>query len=248
MGESRIECPSGLVLVVRGLTPVEMDILADEEAVRANRVGDQILASCYMRTEDPGPYSFGSGTPVWADMHVADRLFALLRIRMATSEPYGDDYFFPLQCPVDVCRHPFEWHLKLSDLPVKALPAEAREALRGDRSVTVSVEGKQVRFRLMVGSDEAANAKAAVDSRARSYTTTLIRRILSVEGVEEKDRVGFLLTLDLGQVLRWTAALDAHDGGVDTNIQAQCNACGTVFRCRIPFGAPFLSPTVRPTP
>lgn len=243
MSEGRVECPSGLVLDVRGFKVSEANVFASESANKEGTVADRVFDACWKATVDPGPYTMGpDGRPDWSKLHVGDRLYLLIRIRAIT---YPKPYAFRVNCPARGCRKPFDWELDLNALPVKPMPAAAREALKGDRTLEIQSFGKKVRFRLLVGEDEKKNLKLLRSKKDAIVLAALNLRIVSIEGVE--DKLTFLEALDMEPALDLRDAMDDADGGVDTDIQVICTHCDTQFDIRLPFGEEFYVPRrVRP--
>src|SRR5882672_8002391 len=122
-----IDCPSGLAGHIRGLKGKEAKLLADRSAARAGATFDQMLASCWLETADPGVYEFPNGVVDWSKVLVADRFYALLQIRTQT---FGNEYAFAVQCANAACRERFEWSLDLQELPVIPLSDAAKAAFR----------------------------------------------------------------------------------------------------------------------
>lgn len=243
MSEGHVECPSGLVVEVRGLKTREANILGNRQAVKQGTVMDQILTGCTLRLVDPGPYSFSNGKVDWSKVHTGDRLFTILRIRAAT---FGEDYAFDVRCTERSCGERIKWVLKLCDLPVKPLPEAAREALRGDRILTTTLKGKQVRFRLITGADEEKNRRIIRAQPERLYLAALAARVVSIEGVADVDRMRWLEDLDLADTALLREKMDEQDGGVETDIEVECPACDTVQEVRLPFGPEFFLPKMTP--
>jgi hypothetical protein len=237
-----ITCPSGLAGDVRGLKGREANLLTDRTAWRRGRVFDEILAGCWIATTDWGLYDTSDRLD-WSKVLVADRFYALLQIRRAT---FGDEYAFRLQCTNDACREAFEWSLRLSELPVRALSEESKAIVRsGNRfETTLPVDGRKVWFRLQTGADSArASARlqeqATQGRRGGALLTALASRIREIEGVAARDLPRFLEDLDLADHAALLARLDEVDGGVETDIDVECPHCLALQRVRLPFGMEF---------
>lgn len=237
----QVECPSGLVVQVRGLKTKEANLLADRQAFKQGQVFDRLLDSCWLQTLDAGPYTFSTPDqrPDWGKAHVGDRLVTLLGIRSAT---FGDVYAFGLQCKDQACRERFEWEIKLSELPRKPLSEDARNALRGDGTLITEVNGRKVRFRLLTGADEAKNARVLRLQRDRLMLAALSIRIVGIEGVKSEEKLKYLENLELQEATALLEALDEQDGGIETEIRVECPMCGLVQEERLPFGATFFLP------
>jgi len=239
-----IECPSGLTIDVRGLEVSECNVLADRQQVQAGSLFDTVLSQCTVRLAAPGPYRFADKVD-WNEVHVGDRLFAILRIRMAT---YQKPYAFRVNC--SECREPFEWTLDLADLPVQPLPSEARDAMRGDRVLTARWEAmeREVRFRLLVGSDTAKTRRIAKQRPKELALVSLLARVVSVESVSDVELSKFLSHLGAESMLDLIATMDERDGGVDTEIEVVCQECGATQAIELPFGRSFWLPKTKKAP
>lgn len=149
-----IECPSGLIGKVRGLTGRDGRYLTDRNLAKSGGLVDQILSSCWESTTDPGIYSqdaFDSdGNPKWGKILQGDRYYALLQIRAAGITI--DDptlYDFKAKCKNPDCRKMFNWEIDLDDLPVRKLPESSRERLaRGANDFSCVIPGTEDRKRL----------------------------------------------------------------------------------------------------
>jgi hypothetical protein len=205
-----------------------------------------VLANCTTRLVDPGPYKFAEKVD-WSEVHVGDRLYAVLRIRMLT---YKRPYVFRVHC--EECREPFDWQLDLAKLPVKPLPPAALDAMKGDRLLSAKwpeLDDREVTFRLLIGKDEAKNRRIARQRPKELALVSLLARVVRVEGVEEKDRVDFLTHLGAEAMIGLIALMDERDGGVDTDIEVVCDKpeCGVTQEVRLPFGRAFWLPKARKT-
>ena len=127
MGEKTIECPSGLVDVVRNMKGAEFNLLSDRKAMRSGESFDAILSNCWVRTEDGGrAYPDHMLAPIrWSRMLSADRFYALIQIRAAT---WGSKYDFVLPCPS--CGERFGDKIDISDLYGNRIPDHACAAFR----------------------------------------------------------------------------------------------------------------------
>jgi hypothetical protein len=243
MAERSIICPSGLAGRVRSIKGRELNLLGDKKAVRSGDLFDNLLRACWVETTEVGPYPFEAGTINWGKVLVADRFYTLLQIRDATypDEPYG----FRVTCADNNCGEAFTWEIALSDLPVKALPEESVAKLRNKDPFVVEVAGKTIQFRLTTGEDERKGAKFLKGMQQR-ILDVLNLRIVSVEGVEPKNKRAWLEDLDLQLHRDMVDAFDKFDGGVETEIEVECPECGYVFPIDLPFGREFFFPKRRP--
>ncbi len=240
-----ITCPSGLTGTIRGLKGKEGKLLADRNAARSGATFDQILAACWLSTEDAGPYEALDKTPLdWAKVLVADRFYALLKIRALT---FGDTYAFSVQCAAASCRERFEWEIRLSELPVRTLPAETLAAFQaGNRLETrLPRDGRKVWFKLLTGADEQRAAKAIKAGQGGLLQAALLARLVEVEGVASSERRAFLDELELADQVALLDRFDEADGGVETSIEVECPSCLSVQELDLPFERGFFLPRAK---
>ena len=100
-----ISCPSGLTGRLRGMKVREERVLADRKLAKSGGQLDELLASCWEETLDPGPYHF-DGLADWSRVLQGDRFYALLQLRCLT---YGPNYAFSVACGEDACRKRIDW-------------------------------------------------------------------------------------------------------------------------------------------
>lgn len=253
-----IECPSGMRLQIRGLKGKEARLLSDRNAVRQGLVMDNLLTACTETVLDPGPYeSRADGSVDWNKVLIGDRFFVLLQIRLAS---FGPEYEFKAQCKEPSCRDRFDCKIDLeTELTVKPMTEEDREAFKnGGLFVTQLSDGKKVTYRLATGADEKKAARSRnLDS---AMIDMLLLRISDIEGVGKgstsdivnqktvKSIKGYLEELDWSELVQLFNELDAHDCGVDPEIQIQCPACGGVQEVQLPFERNFFMPTEKKMP
>lgn len=217
-------------------------MLADAAAIRRGTTFDSVLASCWEGTDAPGPYPPAvAGEKVdWTKILVADRLVAMIHIRVAT---YGPEYGFGLQCSSNMCRKRFDWDIDLvRDVPVKSIPEEALAAFASGNRLECSAGGFDLVFKLLVGSDE---TKSRALRGASIMTDALAARIVEFKGVHPNDRVRTIEDLGMPAVREILDALDRSDGGVETELEVECPHCQNVMEVQLPFGKEFFLPTTK---
>jgi hypothetical protein len=245
-----IECPSGMQLRIRGLKGKEGRLLADKNALRQGTLVDTMLASCTEEIRDPGPYQFDGDKPNWDKVLIGDRFYTLLQIRLAS---FGADYSFKVQCREVACRQAFDWSIDLAELKIKQLSEADRATLRSGGIFTTTLgDGKQVKFRLATGADEKEVMRKRTVQQA--LPDMLALRIISIQGVGEfteadvqqqkviKGVQAYLDDLDWGELVRLQNKLEAHDCGVQTEIEIECPACSGVQEVQLPFDRGFFRP------
>lgn len=240
---SVITCPSGLSGRVRGLKGKEAKLLSDRNAAKKGLVFEQILASCWEETLEPGPYELKHGKPDWSEVLVGDRFFVLMQIRIAT---FGDDIEFRVECENDMCGRKYNWELPLSQLPMKQLAPEALAKFQtGNRFETTISDGTTVYFGLRTGADEVKAAQMVRTSGMPDMVTALLFRIQEIEGVENGRKRAFADDLSLGDIRKLLADFDANDCGIETTIETECPSCGKHQECQLPFDGQFWMPEMK---
>jgi len=240
-----VKLPSGLAGEVRKLKGTEADVLADRKAARKGETFDKVLAGCWLKTEDPGPYRVADGGSVpWGKVLVCDRFLALMVIRIAT---YGPLYTFKAHCDERErgCGARFDWEVNLeTQLPIFDLPEDSRAAIREGRNrFNAEAEGRRVVFKLQTGEDEWRAGKKLVENKSQLMTTALANRIVEVDGIDKRRIDAWVQDLDMDVQLDLMAQFEAVDGGVETNLEIECPECDRPFEVSPPFeGADFWLP------
>jgi hypothetical protein len=239
-----ITCPSGLMGRIRGMKAREERILADRKLAKSGLQLDEILAACWEKTLEMGPYAFGVGAPDWSKVLQGDRFFTLLSIRIAS---YGPHYDFDVQCSNRECRASIPWTVDLRALPVRPLSDESRAAFVSGRNFETVLPraGRRVTFRLLTGADE---RRMAVQRRAageRPISTVLNARIESIESVDARDKLAAIEDLEMEDVSFLLGEFDRVDCGVETEIAVECPECFGATRVELPFERGFFLPQRR---
>lgn len=241
MAEVRVTCPSGLKGVVRGLKGREINLFANKAEIRKRRVGTRILDACWLRIEDVGlayPWVQDGQALDWNRVLTADRFTSLLKVREAT---YGPNYAFPWQC--DRCDRRFEWELNLNDLPFKPLREDVVQQFLKDNRFPVAVADDEIVFKLSIGQDEKRALEARDLAPDRIATTGLLQRIVSVNGETDQSKLlRWAEDLDVEKVLYLIDELDEYDGGIETDIEVQCDRCGWTMDISLPLEEDFWTP------
>lgn len=233
-----VVCPSGLSGSLRGLSVEEERILSDRRLIRSGRLVTRLLETCWMHTDAAGPYTIEEA-PDWRAVLQGDRFAAILALRCAT---YGPEYDFELSCKA--CRHRFKWRINLSeDLVRKELTAEDAKLFREGNRFSAEAGGREVIFRLMTGADEERLAKVKEPEGSGPISSALKARIVEVPGLKASEIDGWLRGLPMREALALRRAFEAHDCGVETEIEIECPACEEAQRVELPFDREFWLPT-----
>lgn len=242
-----ITCPSGFAGNARGLKIRELQLLADPNLVRGGKNID-IMLGLLSEVTQPGPYDFQVGSkPNWDAALLGDRFAALIDIRCAT---WGSEYEFRVRC--EECGEGYEWELDLRDLPRKNFPKATLEQLADggkNEFEIVGPEGQAVVFKILRGADEKAmDAYRRRNGGQWGPGDALAQKIQSVDGVKPGELREWIFNLDAEPARELQDQMDAHDGGVETNIQTVCTHCQWEQDIRLPFGKTFFAPSKKKAP
>jgi hypothetical protein len=208
-----------------------------------------LLDATTVAVGDPGIYTLDAhGRFPWRDALSGDRMDALLHLRRA-SYPDGDKALCEVRC--GTCGDTFGWEVDIeADLLRRPYPPATLAALREGRSLTATVGAHTVTFELVTGASEVRYQRMIGDHPEREVSVLLRSRIVDVTGPDGPINRGEILDwLDGGATgARWPGlsaadaevlqdAMDAADGGYDTEVEAYHPACGGATRFDLPFSA-----------
>lgn len=179
----------------------------------------------------------------YRDLHVGDRNAIMLWLR-ATS--YGEMYPITILDENDV---PFDTEINLNDLKTKKLGAEPDED--GHFEFLLPVSKKVVKFRLLnVGDLEDIQAMMDDDIKNEipvnsKNTYTLLRQIISVDGIGDSGFIGnFATSMRIGDSRALREYIESIESGVDLQLSVKTPGGGSVktfFPLNISFFWPDLS-------
>jgi len=242
------DMPSGAKLEFRALTIRDENRLASSRGKSMEKTLNRVISDCTVTVVDPGPYSHLSagGSVDWNKMLQGDRFVAMFLLRLLSYKD-GDEYAFKAQCPA--CnRREFQTINLRDELPIQDLTDEARETFKNGGLFSVTVDGKEVKFRLPLVEDTHRLEKMTEQNPDRDMAVAMRLRIKEVEGLEASEILDWLdggktgdpLPSQEAEVLR--EAFDEVDCGIDTDVEIQCR-CGAFFDVSLPFDAAFFLPS-----
>lgn len=245
--ERLIECPSGFAGRVSHLAAGKAGVLGDARTMRSGKAADAILKSCWLETEELGPYRFERTAVDWSRVLTCDRIFTLLMIRVAT---YGETEELDVRCPQ--CGHKFVWDLPLLELPVRPLPDETRTAIASgaNRFEATLADGRKVWFKLMDGRDQIKAAKMIQEHGDDLVVASMKARVLEVDKVGKAgspELEDFLASLSMGDVQDLIDDMDDVDGGVETAFDVFCPACAAEWEIDLPLDLQRMFVPQKPT-
>jgi hypothetical protein len=221
-------------VALRELTGAEEDLLASKQ-MSAFKKYNELLVRCTVRigtVTDRGQIS-----AVVKNLPIGDRLFLLFAIRRVS---IGDEYTFNEACPNTACAKNERYTVKLSELDIKKMPDPKKRIY--DATLP---SGATARFRISTGVDEerAMGTESKVEDAALSKG--ILMRLELLNGAPPE--------LQAVKDMKWRdrAALREEwnkvEGGVDTEVEMNCPACGHFFKKDIEVTPSFFFPSVTST-
>jgi len=257
MREEIINLPSKAKVVMRQLLFKEENILAKAAKTRRSEMNNiliSILKNCTVRIEDPGPYDFLKGTQImdWDKVISGDRVGAMIGLRKISYKEGNKVLISDVRC--QSCRNDFSWEVNLDeDLKYQELPEDSFKRLEAGKPFTVKIDGHEIKFILPTGETEAKYQKLRKQNKGRDMASGLRSRIIGVtkpdgEEIHPRDIIDWLdgegkgkypgLTSDDAEDIR--DKMDLVDGGIDLEVTADCDDCGSMVRFDLPFDSIFL--------
>lgn len=246
-----VTLPSGCVVALRPLR-------LSEEALLAKGSGRQtvqrMVEACTVTILEPDPYPTPADPATfWETALMGDQWAALVELR-ALSYPAGDHYEVAgVRCPA--CRQASGYDIDLrQDLLWRRLDAAGAEHVRTGAPLTCTIDGREVAFGLPTPATERLRERNEKQHPGRPGNK-IRARLRSVAGIEPHEILDWLdggnpkaahPGLLMGDVDLLEAALDAHDCGLDSDVELTCprSECGHGFTITLPFTAAFTRPAL----
>lgn len=246
-----ITCPSGLVFQARSWKVGDRRHLHDRRILRSGLLMRKMLEAVDQGIENPGPYSFESGTKVdWAQVCLTDIIDALIGIRKVMR---------PLLSYKESCSNcgaKNEIDVDLREMKVEPLSPEGKAHLASGQPALVGlalVEEEdapkvQARIRMLLGADMTHISKLM---RQDPDTVSIAQLLLHIEAIvvspdeeitsydgikryyEDQDWI-FHESLE--------EAINAFGGGTNTTVAMDCKRCNAEQEGALPFGGEFFYP------
>ena len=217
--------PSGHEIELREMTGVEEELLTNQRLIRSGDAVNQVRRNCIIR--------IGENENVNAndvlDMLSGDRLFVLVKLRQIS---LGDDVELDLTCQSPACRAKNHVIININDLEVRNYGE--------DREFEVTLpSGKKVRFVYLDGHKE----KRLASMNEPSISAAMMIRILEIDGAAPNKKALAEMSMRDRSALR--AEMLKVDAGIDTELDLECESCGSHIRTRLEAEPGFLFPGVR---
>jgi len=217
-------------IALRELTGAEEDLLAAKQITPFKKY-NELLVRCTLRIgtiTDRGLLSAAV-----KELPIGDRLFLLFAIRRVS---IGEEYTFNETCPEDSCKKSERYTVNLSELDIKKMP-EPKKRIYDAKLPS----GATARFRISTGTDE--ERAMAVESKAEDAALSkgILMRLELLDGAPPE--------LQAVKNMKWRDRIALREqwnlveGGVDTEVDMTCPACGHAFKRDIEVTPSFFFPS-----
>ena len=219
-------------IALRELTGAEEDLLASKQLTPFKKY-NELLARCTLRLGNIT--DAGQMPALMKALPVGDRLFVLFALRRIS---IGDSYTFEETCPNPECKAKRNYSIDLSGLDVKKMPDPKKRIF----DLTLP-SGATVRFRISTGEDEERAMK--LDKSEDALSRALLMRLELLNGAPPE--------LAAVKNMKWRDRIalreqwNKHEGGVETEIDMACPACGHEFKRDIEISPSFFFPSATST-
>ena len=221
------------LLEIKPMTAKEEDILTSRAYIKSGTVLSKLMKSCLI-DKNINPDDLISG----------DRNALMVAIRVTG---YGADYEVEVDCPE--CGAKNKETFDLSQLKIKRLEIEPVEFGQNLFEVELPVTKKVVRVKFLTGKDErdmmitSERKKKSGFKGETSVTDRLLRSIVSVNGITDKNKINFFVkNIPARDSLALRKFLDKNEPGVDMKGWLTCSSCHEESEVRLPMGASFFWP------
>lgn len=243
------ELPSGLTIELRKMRGQELIDLANTSRGNKSQTLSQMVAPCWVRTVESGPYaSAESDKPLdWKRVLRGDVIAALLAIRVA-SVPKGEAYAFQVKC--EGCGEQYTWNIDdLGKLPVQKLSAESQNTvLAGALFEMRTSTGRDLTFKLATEEDDepVREIMKALGLKKVTLVETLAAQIQTIDGVTGNGspivRHRLLAGLEYDELLEMRDHMDSVDCGINSQIETTCDSCDWKQEVDLPLDKTFFRP------
>lgn len=220
------ELPSGTKVELREMTGAEEELLTNQRLIRTGEAVNQVLKNCIVRLGDNEAPAIGD----ILDLLSGDRLFILVKLRQIS---LGDEVELELSCTSPACGATNPVAIAIDDLETTPYGK--------DREFTFVLPGSErtVRFGYLDGHKE----KRLAALKEPSISAGMLIRLIDIDGAAPSRKLMNEMTLGDRSALR--QEMVRVDAGIDTTVEADCEACGARIRTRLEAEPGFLFPGVR---
>ena len=220
-------------LDITPMTAKEEDILTSRAYIKNGTVLTKLIHSC-LSDKNIDPDTMISG----------DRNALLVSLRITG---YGADYNVEVDCPE--CSTKSKQTFDLSKLKIKRLEIEPVAPGENLFEVQLPVTKKTVRVKFLTGTDErdmmitAERRKKSGLKSETSITDRLMRSIISVDGITDKNKLSFFVrNIPARDSLLLRKFLDKNEPGIEMKSWMTCPNCHEQSEVGLPMGAAFFWP------
>jgi len=217
--------PSGIEIGLVEMTGAEEDLLTNRRLMKNGEAINQVLLNCTKRLGDNAEPKMKDVL----DLLSGDRLYALVRLRQIS---LGDEIELELACPNTGCGERTGITVNLGDIEVTPY-GEEREF-----EFTLPGSAKKVKFGYLDGHKE----KRLAALKEPNLTAAMMIRIVEIDGQPPSKKA--LNEMSMGDRSALRKEMLRVDGGIDTQVDVSCDACGTRIRTRLEAEPAFLFPSV----
>ncbi|HRT97834.1 MAG TPA: hypothetical protein P5532_25795 [Planctomycetota bacterium] len=217
--------PSGIEIGLVEMTGAEEDLLTNRRLMKNGEAINQVLLNCTKRLGD----NVEPKMKDILDLLSGDRLYALVRLRQVS---LGDEVELELACPNTGCGERTGLTVNLGEIEVTPY-GEEREF-----EFTLPGSGRKVKFGYLDGHKE----KRLAALKEPNLTAAMMIRIVEIDGQPPSKKALNEMTMGDRSALR--KEMLRVDGGIDTQVDVPCDACGTRIRTRLEAEPAFLFPSV----
>jgi len=217
--------PSGIEIGLVEMTGAEEDLLTNRRLMKNGEAINQVLLNCTKRLGENAEPKMKD----ILDLLSGDRLFALVRLRQVS---LGDEVELELACPNTGCGERTPLTVNLGDIEVTPY-GEEREF-----GFTLPGSGRKVKFGYLDGHKE----KRLAALKEPNLTAAMMIRIVEIDGQPPSKKA--LNEMSMGDRSALRKEMLRVDGGIDTQVDIPCEACGTRIRTRLEAEPAFLFPSV----
>ena len=217
--------PSGIEIGLVEMTGAEEDLLTNRRLMKNGEAINQVLLNCTKRLGENAEPKMKDVL----DLLSGDRLYALVRLRQVS---LGDEVELELACPNTGCGERTPLTVNLGDIEVTPY-GEEREF-----EFTLPGSGRKVKFGYLDGHKE----KRLAALKEPNLTAAMMIRIVEIDGQPPSKKA--LNEMSMGDRSALRKEMLRVDGGIDTQVDVSCDACGTRIRTRLEAEPAFLFPSV----
>lgn len=219
-------------IVVTEITGEEEDILASKKMPVHQRM-ETILQRCITSIGTIQREGNTNWSRVIRDLHVSDRLFAIIKIRTVS---IGAPFRFKTACMV--CQEQFDQVVSLDDFRIGGLKDPAARSWKG----TLPRSGKAYTAKVQTGAEEAKLASIAKSDDMLSLA--IVARLVELDGLQPVT-LPMVKKLSLADREHLRTDFQSREGDIDNKVDVECPHCSANFKTEIDIATPsFFFPSV----